>query len=192
MNIRTVAASAILAAITITPTLAIAWELSAEDSIVSFGSIKNDYAGEAHTFSGLSGSVSDEGAINVTIDLTTLNTNIDIRNERMGEFVFNGAATAEITAQVDIDEIKNLSAGQSMTTEVDATMMLLGNPVDVYIDAYVLRVSPDQIMVSTNTASYLSTEDMGVDAGIDMLQELASLDSITRVTPITMRLMFER
>ncbi|MEM9574936.1 MAG: YceI family protein, partial [Pseudomonadota bacterium] len=153
---------------------------------------KNDFIGEAHTFSGLSGSVGNDGAVNVSIDLTTLNTNIDIRNERMAEHVFAGAASAEISANVDLAEIKKLRPGQSMQMEIDATMMLLGNEVDVFLDAYVLRVSPSRVMVSTNTASYLSTEDLGVNAGIDVLQGLANLDSITRVTPVTLRLMFDR
>ena len=38
----------------------------------------------------------------------------------------------------------------------------------------------------------LTTEDLGIDAGIDTLQELASLESITRVTPVTLRFVFER
>lgn len=192
MKFHPLAAAVIGTALVLTPSLAAAWELSAEDSVVSFGSIKNDFIGEAHTFSGLTGSVSNDGAVNVTIDLTTLNTNIDIRNERMTEHVFQGAAAAEITANVNIDDIKTLRPGQSTRMEIDAVMTLLGNEVDVFLDAYVLRVGPSRVMVSTNTASYLSTEDLGVDAGIDVLQGLANLDSITRVTPVTLRLMFDR
>lgn len=192
MKFRPIAAAVISTTLAIAPTFASAWDLAAEDSVVSFGSIKNDFIGEAHTFSGLSGSVSNDGAVNVSIDLTTVNTNIDIRNERMAEHVFAGAASAEISATVDMSEIKKLRPGQSTTMEVEAVMTLLGNEVDVYLDAFVLRVSPSKVMVSTNTASYLSTEDLGVDAGIDVLQGLANLDSITRVTPVTLRLMFNR
>ncbi len=192
MKFRPIAAAVISTTLAVAPTLASAWDLAAEDSVVSFGSIKNDFVGEAHTFSGLSGSVGNDGAVNVSIDLTTLNTNIDIRNERMAEHVFAGAASAEISANVDLAEIKKLRPGQSMQMEIDATMMLLGNEVDVFLDAYILRVSPSRVMVSTNTASYLSTEDLGVNAGIDVLQGLANLDSITRVTPVTLRLMFDR
>lgn len=179
-------------ALTIVPTFSLAWELDATESVVSFGSIKNDFIGEAHTFSGLSGTVDADGSVSVTIDLTSLDTNIDIRNERMAEHVFQGLATAEISAAVDVAEIKKLRPGQSTTMEVDAVMNLLGNEVDVFLDAFVLKLSPSRVMVSTNTAAYLSTEELGVDAGIDVLQELANLDSITRVTPITLRLMFER
>jgi hypothetical protein len=37
----------------------------------------------------------------------------------------------------------------------------------------------------------LSTADLGVDGGIDMLQSLAKLSGITRVTPITLRMVFQ-
>lgn len=192
MKFRSGMAAAALTVITSAPVWANGWALSAAESVVSFGSIKNDYVGEAHTFSGLSGQVSDAGDVSVTIDLASLSTKIDIRDERMAEHVFKNMATADISAKVDLDAIKSLAVGEGMTTEVDAAMMLLGNEVDVFIDAYVLRVGEDKIMVSTNTASYLATEDLGVDAGVDVLQGLAGLDSITRVTPVTLRLMFER
>lgn len=179
-------------ALTTLPTFAAAWDLDPTESVVSFGSIKNDFIGEAHTFSGLSGTVDNDGNVEVSIDLTTLDTNIDIRNERMAEHVFRGLATAEISAEVDLDEIKKLRPGESTQMEIEATLNLLGNDVDVYLDAYVLRVAPNRVMVSTNTAGYLSTEELGVDEGVDVLQGLANLDSITRVTPVTLRLMFER
>ena len=110
----------------------------------------------------------------------------------MAEHVFRGLATAEISAEVDLDEIKKLRPGESTQMEIEATLNLLGNDVDVYLDAYVLRVAPNRVMVSTNTAGYLSTEELGGDEGVDVLQGLANLDSITRVTPVTLRLMFER
>jgi len=37
---------------------------------------------------------------------------------------------------------------------------------------------------------FVATDELGVDAGIDALQEIAGLDSITRSTPVTMRFMF--
>ena len=172
------------------PTLAADWALDPATSVVSFGSIKNDYIGEAHTFSGLEGKVTSDGMATISIDLTSVNTNIDIRNERMGEHVFQGATTADIIAEVDMEAFEGLAAGESMTMELVGDLKLLGEEVPVYLDMFVLRVSDSQVMASTNTATFLSTEDLGIDAGIDVLQGLANLDSITRVSPVTMRFMF--
>ena len=47
-------------------------------------------------------------------------------------------------------------------------------------------------MVTSDEMLMLSTADLGITAGVDKLMELAKLPSITRVTPVTMRLIFER
>lgn len=172
------------------PALSAEWALDARSSVVSFGSIKNDSVGESHTFSGLRGRVASDGMVNVEIDLTSINTNIDIRNERMGEHVFAGATTATLSAQVDMTALEALAVGDSMTMELDGDVALLGVDIPVYLDMFVLRVSEGRVLASSNTATYLTTDELGVDAGIDVLQGLANLDSITRVTPATFRFMF--
>jgi len=173
-----------------TPLTAAEWELDGASSVISFGSIKNDAIGEAHTFGGLSGKVDADGMVSIAIDLTSVNTNIDIRNERMGEHVFAGASQANLVAEVDMAAMEALGTGESMTMEIVGDLSLLGTEVPVYLDMFVLRISDNQVMASTNTATYISTEELGVDAGVDVLQGLANLDSITRVSPVTVRFMF--
>ena len=53
-----------------------------------------------------------------------------------------------------------------------------------------MRLSESQVLVDSNGMVMLSTEDAEIDAGIDKLQELASLDGITRVSPVSLRLVF--
>ena len=38
----------------------------------------------------------------------------------------------------------------------------------------------------------VSTDELGIDAGIDKLMELAGLPGITRVAPVTIRMVFEK
>lgn len=66
------------------------WTLDGAASHLAYGSIKKDKIGEVNSFSGLSGTVDETGKAKVTIDLTTIETSIDIRNERMLEHVFKG------------------------------------------------------------------------------------------------------
>ena len=58
------------------------WTLDGEASKLAFGSVKKDAVGESHHFSGLSGGVAD-GIATISVDLASLETWIDIRNERM-------------------------------------------------------------------------------------------------------------
>ncbi|MEM6712308.1 MAG: YceI family protein [Pseudomonadota bacterium] len=168
------------------------WVLDAENSNLSFASIKSELFGENHTFSDISGSVSEDGAVELSIGLASVETFIDIRNERMIEHVFNNIPNAEVTAELDMEEVNGLAVGESTNIETFGTLELLGTEVPVDAAFFVMRLSEDQVMVTTNGMIFVSTEDAGINEGIDTLQELASLDSITRVSPITMRLMFNR
>lgn len=180
------------AAIACAPAFAGAWTLEADTSTVSFGSIKNDYVGEAHTFTDIGGSVSDDGMVQIDVNLASVQTNIDIRNERMITYVFGDAATATITASVDIAAMEAMAVGDSTVMEMDATLNFLGMETPFYLDMFVMRLDENRVLASSNAPAFLPTSDIGVDGGIDSLQEIAGLDGITRVTPLTARLIFSR
>lgn len=171
--------------------LAEGWTLDGGASNLSFGSIKNNWNGEVHSFSGLTGSVSKDGAVDINIDLTTVETNIDIRNERMLEHVFKAAKSAKITAQIDMAEVNGLAVGESKVLDVEGSVDVVGTGVDLDAQMFVMRVSEGKALVSTNGMIFLDVEEAGLNAGVDKLMELAGLDGITRSSPVTMRLMFD-
>lgn len=168
------------------------WELNATESRLAFGSVKNAFIGEVHSFGGLSGSVSNAGDVTIQIGLADVQTNIDIRNERMVEHVFAGTPAATINAQIDMDGIKKLRPGESMIVESDVDVSFLGEDVSVFSELYVVRTSGRSVMVTTNDMVFVDTEQLGIDAGITTLQELAGLDSITRAVPVSLRFVFEK
>ena len=166
------------------------WELDGDASRLAFGSVKKDTIGEVHSFGGLSGSVSADGAVAVEIDLTSVETNIDIRNERMLEHVFKGLATATLSASIDMAEAEALATGESTVLDVEGVLSLIGTDVEIETEMYVVRLSETQVMVTTNDMIFLSTEDAGIDAGVSKLMELAKLPGITRTSPVVLRLIF--
>lgn len=166
------------------------WTIDSEASVLGFGSIKSDMIGEAHTISGVSGTVAEDGTASIALDLTTMNTNIDIRNERIGEHVFKGAATANLTAQIDMEAVSDLAVGEHMVMEVDGDLSLLGQETPVYVEMFIMRTGEGQVLATSQSMMFVGTDEIGIDAGIDVLQELASLDSITRAFPVTMRFLF--
>ncbi|WP_319544572.1 YceI family protein [Ruegeria conchae] len=172
------------------PALAADWTLNPSASHLAYGTVKIDDVGEVNSFTNISGHVSEDGKVEIDIDLSSVETNIDIRNERMIEHVFRKATTATLTAEIDLDEVSKLDVGSSNTVEVDAKLSLAGTEVEFYTDMFILRVAEDTVMVSTNDMVFISTEDAGVSAGVDKLMELAQLPSITRTVPVTARLMF--
>lgn len=173
------------------PAVAESWTLDGDKSHLAFGSIKSNSFGEVHSFGELSGTVAADGKAEILIDLASVETNIDIRNERLTEHVFKGIATANLSAAIDMSEVDTLAVGASTTTYADVTLSLLGTELSVDADLFVMRLSEKQVMVTTNDMAFFSTEDAGIDAGIDTLKELANLESITRAVPVTARFIFD-
>ena len=64
------------------------WSLDNDSSTLSFVTVKADHVGEVHTFDHLTGTIEDDGAVVITIELASVNTMIDIRNERMQAMLF--------------------------------------------------------------------------------------------------------
>lgn len=176
------------------PANADVWQLAGEDSKIAFGSVKKDAVGEAHHFSELSGSVSDAGEATIEIDVTSVETWIDIRNERMMKHVFDAEKfpKATVSAKLDMTEFEALEPGEMTTATTTATLGFLGQELPVEAELFVVALADNRVMVTSDEMLMLSTADLGITAGVDKLMELAKLPSITRVTPVTMRLIFER
>ena len=56
----------------------------------------------------------------------------------------------------------------------------------------VAPLSPNRVLVTTSDFIFVSTADLGIDEGVDMLMSLAKLPGITRTTPISVRMVFEK
>lgn len=170
-----------------------AWKSVSDNSSIAFGSVKKDTVGEIHHFEGVAGTISEDGTVTVEVDLSSVETNIDIRNERMVKHVFqDGNATAIINGSVDMDEVSSIEPGQTGLVDIEAVLSFAGTDIDIEAELLVARLTENRVYVSTADFLMLSTEDLGITAGIDMLQKLAKLPGITRVTPVTIRMVFEK
>ena len=169
------------------------WKLSAAESKVSYGSIKKDTVGEVNSFESISGEVSASGEATINIDVTSVQTNIDIRNERMVKHVFDAnSPQATLKANIDMDEVNGLAVGASTVIDVEGVLSLSGVNLDIETEMFVVRASDNKVVVTTNDMIMIGTEDLGINAGIDKLMELAKLPGITRVAPVTLRFVFNK
>ena len=166
------------------------WVLDGAASHISYGSIKKNKIGEVNRFSGVSGMVNKAGDVVLKLDLTSLETNIDIRNERMQDHVFNNVPDVTMTGKINVAQLSQMTVGAATVLESEINLDFLGKTIPVETELYVLRLSNERVMVSTNDMVFLGVEDAGLTVGVDKLQQLAKLDSITRTVPVTMRLFF--
>lgn len=168
------------------------WALN-PSSKLTFVSVKADHVGETHHFSKLSGAVSEEGVMSLSIDLSSLETNIPIRNERMLEYLFEVSRFqyAKVSANVDVKKFAALGAGEQQVASIPLSLDLHGKNVKLKAEVLVTRLKDKQLSVVSSTPILVSAAAFDLVPGIDKLQALAGLPSITKVVPVSFNLLFD-
>lgn len=149
-------------------------------------------AGETHRFHNLSGSIDDDGQVTIEIAPDSVDTGIEIRDERMLEHVLDASPAITVKAQVALDDFTKLTPGDTLATQADTTLQLGQNSVENTAEVFIARLSEEQWLVSADAPLWITTEALGIEAGIDKLQELAGLEAITRTSPVGFRLLFRQ
>jgi len=168
------------------------WKLIAEQSNINFVSIKKSKVGEVHSFTKLDGSIDESGAVEVKIGLGSVETNIDIRNERMRTMLFETSKFMEavVGGSVDVGRLSSLGVGETYADSVKLRLSLHGVSGQVASDVQVTKLSGDRILVSSLQPIIISAEEYGLDKGVEMLRTVAKLPSISTAVPVTYSLMF--
>ncbi len=171
-----------------------AWTLDAAGSRLSYVSIKAGEVAEANRFDTLAGSVAADGTATLDIDLASVNTGVDIRNERMREIFFDvaGNPKATVTAKLDPAAFAGLALGQSVTRPLKATVSIKGASSDVETEVLVTRASADRVTVVPTAPVIITTDMFGLTDELGELRALAQLPSITPAVPVTFTLAFNR
>ena len=167
----------------LSPLAAADWQIGPA-SRIQFVSIKNNVIGEVSHFDTLSGSVTDAGDVEVRVVLDSIETNVGIRNERMKTMLFEVGLYPEavITAQLDAEAIATMSDGG--VTNVALQIDLHGQTVTK--DAQLNVAVTDQGVSATTTQPILLTAaEFGLEGGVAALQEVAGLNAMSRVIPVT-------
>ena len=169
------------------------WTLSADDSSLSFISVKAEHIAEVHSFARLSGEIGSGGEAVVSIDLTSVQTGIDIRNERMQSMLFNTDMypRAQVSADVDAAALSSMAVGESAVLEVPLAINLHG---EVLTLSAPLRVSHVQggLRVDTLAPIIVKADAFALVDGIESLREIAGLPSISRSVPVSFSLLFSQ
>jgi hypothetical protein len=169
------------------------WTLSADDSSLSFISVKAEHIAEVHSFARLSGEIDSGGEAVVSIDLTSVQTGIDIRNERMQSMLFNTDMypRAQVSADVDAAALSSMAVGESAVLEVPLAINLHG---EVLTLSAPLRVSHVQggLRVDTLAPIIVKADAFALVDGIESLREIAGLPSISRSVPVSFSLLFSQ
>ncbi|QYJ91603.1 YceI family protein [Shewanella halotolerans] len=163
------------------------WQVSNQGSRVNFISIKKGDIAEVHHFTQVSGQLSDAGAFSLSIPLNSVVTNVEIRDQRMKEILFETAQypSVELTASLDGQAIDKASVGTIMSMSVDAKVSLHGKTQNLPVMVSVAKVAGDKLMVASEAPLVVNAGDFGLTPGVEKLRELAGLPAISKAVPVS-------
>jgi len=162
------------------------WQLNNDQSKVSFVSIKNNSVAEVHHFKALSGSLTEQGMFKVDIDLSSVETMIPIRNERMTKLLFETVKFPAATLTADLSKhLTTIIPGQHILKGIKAQLSFHGETKEITTDV-LANMSPEgDVTVSSVSPIIINAADFAVTGGIAQLQKLAGLSAIATAVPIS-------
>lgn len=168
------------------------WELDVTRSAVNFISIKNGSVAETHSFESLMGYIGADGKAQLGINLGSVQTLIDIRNERMRELLFETTTfpAASATASVAPEVLAAVAGGDTVTTDLALTLALHGLEKTLTVPVVLVGDAEGIIRVFTPSPVIISAADFNLTAGVAALQAVAGLQGISTAVPVTVYLVF--
>lgn len=177
------------------PTAPGRWMLDSSQSYLGFLSTKNQHNLEAHRFGELSGVVTDEGIASLTIRMESVETGIDIRNQRMRTLMFDVNSFPETTVALELgdhlSQVLGLSAGEALRLDVPALVEINGEARELNVNLQVERLSQQTFVVSSAQPVLITADQFGLQGGVEALREVAGLSSISLAVPVDFALFFK-
>ena len=170
------------------------WHLVNEESKLNFISIKATNIAEIHSFKKVSGSVKENGEAQLSINLASLETLIPIRNERMGNLLFETKIypSAVFKLGVDLEKILLIDIGKSSEVEYRGMFGFKNKQFPLLVKLKVTRLSDQSFSVSSLEPLLLNADRLGLSNGIESLRAVAGLPSISKSVSVTFSLMFRK
>ncbi len=171
-----------------------AWQLDNAQSRLSYISIKKGDIAEINHFTTLSGEVDDKGQATLSIQLGSVKTQVDIRDQRMRDILFktNLFPAAEFSAQLEVDKLEQLAVGAMLTLTVEGTFSLHGIEQKMPAELAVSKLNEQTLQVSSYAPLVVDARHFQLAQGIEKLRELAGLPSISMAVPVSFVLIFKQ
>lgn len=156
------------------------WSLNAENSSFYYVTSKASAISEINTFTTLNGAIADNGTALLEIDLTSVDTAIEIRDQRVQDILFETQQYPTATVGIDINsmELANMATGTSKVASYNYSLSLHGINADMNADLRVTKVSDGELQVQPAQPLIIGASLFGLAEGVEALREVAGLPSI--------------
>ena len=168
------------------------WTLDNTKSSIHFISIKKSKVAESHHFKKMQGSINNKGDITLDIDLSSVETKIPIRNDRMKTVFFETSqfSTAQITASINPNKLAKMKVGDAFTVLLKVKLSLHDLKKSIAANVNVVKLSDNRLFATTVTPIIVNAADYALAEGIEKLRTIAGLTSISLAVPVTLNLYF--
>ncbi len=166
--------------------------LDPQASSLYFVSTKQINASETHEFTDISGAITADGQASLRLNLSSIESGIAVRNQRMRDFLFEVATypDALVTLPVDLAGLMAQDVGSTVTQAITATLDLHGVAAAIDTEVTVTKLSATSVLVQNVAPILISAGDYNLDVGIDRLRNIANLRSIGYTVPVNFTLMY--
>ncbi|WP_252274483.1 YceI family protein [Pseudomonas subflava] len=162
------------------------WYLDNESSRLSFISTKAGNLSEVHRFLTLHGTIDEQGAARLRVEMDSVSTGIPVRDERLRDLLFatEQYPDARIMAQIDLAPITGLAPGAQLEIRLPIQVEIRGRKHGYMTELLATRLDDRRFQVVTLAPLVLHAEHFGLQKGIEALREVARLDSISLSVPV--------
>lgn len=169
------------------------WTLNDSNSSLYYVTSKASAVSELNSFTELSGNISDNGQAEVAISLGSVETAIDIRNERMREIVFQVSSfpLATVSLSVDTRLIESMVPGENILRSYDIAVELHGSDQNMTVDVSMTRLAGGGLQVALAKPLIVNAASFGLGAAVEELREIAGLPSINNNVVVDFTLQFD-
>ena len=130
------------------------------------------------------------GEAEIRLDLLSIDTNIEIRNQRIRDLLFHIVPNATYTASVDLENLINLDSEASADLLLQGTLNMNGVSINYPMPVLVTRLASGQFLIENQKDNEINLSEFGFAEGINQLKSLAKLNSISALSKFTFKLVF--
>ena len=173
------------------------WRLVPAESELFFQTVKAERVTETHRFNGMAGTLDASGRLVVNVDSASVQTGIDVRDERLRELLLCSTAFPTIAVEAaftsaGIEQFQALPPGATLAESVPLTLTLLGQTTTLSLELLLVRLSPNRMLVTSRVPALLDAGTLGLGAAVEELRRLAGLPSISPIVPVSLTTIWER
>jgi len=170
------------------------WSIDNDTSTINFISIKKIDVAESNHFKTFSGQLNEQGQFTLNIELASVWTNVEIRDSRIKDILFEVGAFPRLTlnATIDMDKLAKIEIGETGVMEIAADINMHGKMQTKTLFVTVAKLSEKRLLVASTEAVIVNVAQYGLSSGIDKLRDIAGLTSISKSVPVSFILNLSR